>query len=120
MQHARASTQEVRIAEGTFAAGFHRPVRLSTGPSGSLTNLQVTLSAPDVGYVVWEQQPATALRLSVICNGTIVVSNRRLLGDAVPLALFPLVGGRAALVFDQYGHGTPFLEYAVLSAMVCV
>ena len=114
--HAKATAQDVRIAEGTVAAGFQQPLQLSAGPSGSLTNLQVTLSAPDVGYVVWEQHPPTALRMSVVCNGEVVVSNRLLLADAVPLALFPLAGGRAALVFDQYGHGTPFLEYAVLSS----
>lgn len=112
----QASSQEVRLAEGSFAAGFHPPVALSAGPSGSLTNLQITLSAPDVGYAVWDQQPTIALRLSVMCNDEVVVSNRQLLRHAVPLALFPLLGGRAALVFDQYGHGTPFLEYAVLSA----
>ncbi|MGO9974511.1 MAG: hypothetical protein ACLP01_17260 [Solirubrobacteraceae bacterium] len=116
MQRVDATAQELMIAEGTLAAGFHRPVELSGGPSGSLSNLQVVLSAPDVGYVVWEQQPATRLRLSVVCNGEIVVADRQLLGDAVPLGLFPLASGRAALVFDRYGHGTPLLEYAVLSA----
>lgn len=115
-QRTNVGTQEVRIAEGSLATGFQQPVQLSAGPSGSLTNLQVTLSAPDVGYVAWEQQPATGLRLSVVCNGEVVVSDRQLRRDAVPLALFPLLRGRAALVFDQYGHGTPLLEYAVLSA----
>jgi hypothetical protein len=52
-----------------------------------LAAVRVTLSAPDVGYVVWEQQPGTRLRLSVVCNGEIVVSDRQLLSDAVPLAL---------------------------------
>lgn len=109
------TTQTVRIAAGTLKGGFARSVQLSAGPSGSLTNLQVTLSAPDVGYVAWAQQPGTALRVGVVCNGRVTVLNRKLAGDAVPLALFPLVGRRAALVFDQYGHGTPFLEYAILS-----
>lgn len=115
-QQSQAAAQEVSLAEGSFAAGFHPPVALSAGPSGSLTNLQIALSAPDVGYAVWDQQPTAALRLSVMCNDDVVVSNRHLLRDAVPLALFPLLGGHAALVFDQYGHGTPFLEYTVLSA----
>jgi hypothetical protein len=115
-QQPTASAQEVRIAQGSFASGFHRPVELSAGPSGSLINLHIALSAPNVGYAVWDQQPATTLHLSVIFTGQVVVSDRPLLRDAVPLAVFPLIGGRAALVFDQYGHGTPFLDYAVLSA----
>jgi hypothetical protein len=90
-------------------------MELSAGPSGSLTNVQVTVSAPGVGYVAWEHQAAPSLHLSVVCDGRIVVSDRRLRADAVPLALFPLTRGRAALVFDQYGHGTPLLDYVVLS-----
>jgi hypothetical protein len=105
----------VSIAEGSVVGGFRRTAVLSVGASGSLSNLYVTLS-PDVGYVVWEG-PSTALRLGVACNGKIVVSNRRLVRDGVPLALIPLSGGRAAVVFDKYGHGTPFLEYGLLSAM---
>lgn len=112
---ASAATQVVMVAAGRFGAGFQPPIKLSTGPSGSLTNLTLTLSAPDVGYAVWEQAPGTTLRLSVIRNGRIVVASRLVFRDAVPLALFPLSGGRSALVFDQYGHGTPFLEYTILS-----
>jgi hypothetical protein len=111
---ANTASQEVRIAEGSIVGGFRRTAVLSVGPSGSLSNLYVTLSSPDVGYVVWEG-PSTALRLGVLCNGKLVVSNRRLVRDAVPLALFPLSDGRAAVVFDRYGHGTPFLEYGLLS-----
>jgi hypothetical protein len=98
------------------SAGLDRPLELAAGPSGTFAELQVTLSAPHVGYVAWEQSPGTRLRLTVVCNGEIAVSDRLLLRDAVPLALFPLASGRAALVFDQYGHGTPFLEYGLLSA----
>jgi hypothetical protein len=75
----------------------------------------VALASPGVGYVVWEG-PSTTLRLGVVCGSPIVVSNRRLVSGAVPLALFPLSGGGAAVVFDRYGHGTPFLEYGLLSA----
>lgn len=104
------------LAAGSLVAGFHRPVALTAGPSGSLLSFRITLSAPDVGYAVWAQSPGTVLRLSVVCGGRLVVSDRLLVRDAVPLALFPLAGSRAALVFDQYGHGTPFLQYAILSS----
>jgi hypothetical protein len=110
-----ASMQELEVADGSISSGFQRPVELSSGPSGSLANLQVTLSGPDVGYAVWQQQPGTTVRVSVLCGGAVAVSNRQLLVDAVPLALFPLTRGRAALVYDQYGHGTPFLDYAIVS-----
>jgi hypothetical protein len=113
-RQARAATQKVSIAEGSFAGGFRRKAVLSVGRSGTLSNLYVAESTPDVGYVVW-QGPSTALRLGVVCDRKIVVLNRRLVRDAVPLALFPLSGGRAAVVFDKYGHGTPFLEYGLLS-----
>jgi hypothetical protein len=113
---ASATTQAVMVAGGSFGGGFQPPIKLSSALSGSLTNLAVTLSAPDVGYAVWAQTPATTLRLSVIRSGRVVVAGRLLFRDAVPLALFPLSRGRAALVFDQYGHGTPFLEYTILSA----
>ena len=109
------TTQSVQVATGTFASGFAPSVQLTTGPSGSLTNLQATVSSPNVGYVTWEQMPGPTLRIGVICNGTVAVHDRQLRADAVPLALFPLSGGRAALVFDQYGHGTPLLDYGVLS-----
>lgn len=112
---ARASTQEVRVAEGSVLGGFRGWGVLAVARSGSLLNLHVTLASPGVGYVVWEG-PSTTLRLGVICGGRIAVSNRRLISGAVPLALFPLSGGRAAVVFDKYGHGTPFLEYGLLSA----
>ena len=115
-EQAKTTMQEVKVAEGSFAAGFRRPLELSAGPTGLLTDLQVTLSAPDVGYAVWEQQTTTSLRLSIVCNGERTVSNRQLLSDAVPVALFPLASGRAALVFNQFGHGTPLLEYAVLTS----
>ncbi len=115
MARAKSSTQEVAVADGSLLGGFLRSAVLAAGPSGSLLSLHVTLSTPDVGYVVW-QGPSTSLRLGVVCAGKVVVSNRRLVRDAVPLALFPLTGGRAALVFDRYGHGTPFLEYGLLSA----
>lgn len=110
-----APGQEVRIAEGSVVGGLRRTSVLSTGPSGSFSNLYVTLSSPDVGYVVWEGR-YTALRLGVVRNGRTVVANRRLVRDAVPLALFALSRGRAAVVFDKYGHGTPWLEYGLLSA----
>jgi hypothetical protein len=105
----------VQVATGTFASGFAPAVQLTSGPSGSLTNLRATVSSSNVGYVSWEQMPGTTLRVGVICNGTVAVPDRQLRADAVPLALFPLSGGRAALVFDQYGHGTPLLDYGVLS-----
>jgi hypothetical protein len=114
MAAANSSSQEVTVAHGSVLDGFRRSAVLAAGPSGSLLSLHVTVSTPDVGYVVW-QGPSTSLRLGVVCSGTIVVSNRRLVTDAVPLALFPLTGGRAAVVFDKYGHGTPFLEYGLLS-----
>lgn len=113
--HASSSTQEVTVADGTVLGGLRRSAVLAAGPSGSLTSLYVTVSTPDVGYVVWEG-PSTSLRLGVVCSGKIVVADRQLVADAVPLALFPLAGGRAAVVFDKYGHGTPFLEYGLLSA----
>jgi len=109
-----APTQEVMVAEGTVLGGFRGSDELAAGPSGSLVNLYVTVAAPDVGYVVW-QGPSTSLRLGVLCGGRVAVLNRRLVTDAVPLALFPLSGGRGAVVFDKYGHGTPFLEYGLLS-----
>ncbi|HEY5428984.1 MAG TPA: hypothetical protein VIK04_07675 [Solirubrobacteraceae bacterium] len=102
------------VADGSVLGGFRRSAVLAAGPSGSLLSLHVTVSTPDVGYVVW-QGPSASLRLGVVCGGNIVVSNRQLVADAVPLALFPLTGGRAAVVFDKYGHGTPFLEYGLLS-----
>ncbi len=102
------------VAEGSVLGGFRGSGMLAAGPSGSLLSLHVTVALPDVGYAVWEG-PSTTLRLGVVCNGRIAVSNRRLATDAVPLALFPLSGGRAAVVFDKYGHGTPLLEYGVLS-----
>ena len=103
------------VAHGSVLGGYRRSAVLAAGPSGSLLSLHVTVSTPDVGYVVW-QGPSTSLRLGVVCAGNVVVSNRQLVADAVPLALFPLTGGRAAVVFDKYGHGTPFLEYGLLSA----
>lgn len=111
----KASTQEVVVAEGSVLGGFRGLGVLAAAPSGSLLNLHVTLASPGVGYVVWEG-PSTTLRLGVVCGGRIVVSDRRLVSGAVPLALFPLSGGRAAVVFDRYGHGTPFLEYGLISA----
>ena len=108
--------QQAMLATGSLAAGFRRPLVLTAGPSGSLLSFHITLSASGVGYAVWEQPPGTKLRLSVVCGGRLVVSDRLLVRDAVPLALFPLAGGRAALVFDQYGRGTPFLRYAILSS----
>jgi hypothetical protein len=112
---ANSSSQEVTVADGSVLGGFRRSAVLAGGPSGSLLSLHVTVSTPDVGYVVW-QGPSTSLRLGLVCTGNIVVSNRQLVTDAVPLALFPHSGGRAAVVFDKYGHGTPFLEYGLLSA----
>lgn len=113
---ASPTSQAVMVAAGRFGAGFQPPIKLSSGPSGSLTNLTVSLSAPEVGYAVWGQAPGPTLRLSVIRRGRVVIANRLAFRDAVPLALFPLARGRSALVFDQYGHGTPFLEYTILSA----
>jgi hypothetical protein len=108
--------QEVMLAHGTFAAGFERPVQLAAGQSGSFTNLQVTASAPDIAYAVWEQSPGVTLRLSIMRAGHLVVSWVPLVHDAVPLALFPIVGGSAALIWDQYGHGDPFVQYAIVSS----
>ncbi len=113
-RRAKAGTQKVMIATGSLTAGFQKSVPLSVAPSGSLTNLEITLSAPAVGYVAWDQG-ATGLHLTVVCSGKVAVSGRLLVRDATAIALFPLLDGRAALVFDQYGHGTPYLDYAVLS-----
>jgi hypothetical protein len=109
------TTQSVQVATGTFASGFAPAVQLTSGRSGPLTNLQATVSSPNVGYVAWEQTPGPTLRVGVICNGKVAVRDRQLRAHAVPLELFPLSGGRAALVFDQYGHGTPLLDYGVLT-----
>jgi hypothetical protein len=110
----QTSTQSVNIATGSVLGGLDRSAVLATGPSGSFSNLYVTVAQPNVGYVVW-QGPSTSLHLAVICAGKRVVSNREIVADAIPLALFPLSGGRAAVVFDKYGHGTPLLDYALLS-----
>jgi hypothetical protein len=112
---ARLGRQRVMVAVGSFARGVGRPLQLSAGRSGAFGALRVAMSAPDTAYVAWEQTPGPVLRLSVVRAGRVVVARRLLARDAVPLALFPTARGRAALVFDRYGHGTPYLDYAIVS-----
>lgn len=110
----RPLRQEVMLDFGSFAKGFGEPVRQSVGASGSIRDLYVTLSETGVGYSAWQQ--AGALHVTVTCGRRIVVADRLLLHDADPIGLFPLAHGSAALVWGQYGHGTPLLTYGRLSA----
>jgi hypothetical protein len=109
-----SSSQQVMADLGTITGGFREPVAVSAMTAGTPGNLTVAMSDPGTAYVAWGQAPAAQLWLAVLRDGRVSVPAAVIRKEAVPLAIFPLRGGRAALVWDQYGHGFPLLDYAVV------
>jgi hypothetical protein len=117
--HAQASpaaTQRLMVDLGTTSGGFAQPLMLASGASGVPGEPKVAMSGPHLAYIAWSQLPKSDLRIAVLRDGHLVGAPDVRLHDAQPVALAPLRGGRAALVWDQYGHGFPFLQYALVDA----
>lgn len=103
--------QEVVADRGSVQGGFRTPRTLSEATSGSLSSLTVAMSGRGSGYLAWEQGIAIGVYLAVLDRSGVAAAAHLVRKNAVPLGLFPLRQGKAALVWDQYGHGFPILEY---------
>ena len=115
--HATPTTrQQVTVDLGTLSGGFGKPLVLRSGSSGTLGAPSVAQSGAHLSYAVWGESPNANLRIAVLRDGQPQRPPVIRLHDAQPVALAAVHGGRAALVWEQYGQGFPFLEYALVGA----
>lgn len=103
---------KVVVDLGSVTNGFGRPLVLSGNGNGTFDGLKVAASGPRLAFVAWSDAGRSVVNIAVLRDGR--PSTVHTLHDATPAALTAVGGGRVAVVWNQYGHGFPVLQYALM------